>query len=97
MSATGAGCGKPSVCPFRNDIPLKFGKRPEDMENEFPAASGGIDVFRQALKPDVSAVQLGDPLNEVFEGAAKAIQSPHNQGIPAPDDIDRASCQSFSL
>ena len=57
------------------------------MENEFPAAGGGVDVFRQALKSDVSAVQFSDPLNEVFEGAAKAIKSPDNQGIPSPDVI----------
>ena len=56
MSAPGAGSCQPCVCPLRNDIPLKLGKRPEDMENEFPAAGGGIDVFRQALKADVSTV-----------------------------------------
>jgi hypothetical protein len=40
------------------------------MENEFAAAGGCINVFSEALEPDVPAVQLGDPLNEVFEGAA---------------------------
>jgi hypothetical protein len=54
-------------------IPLKLGKCPEDMENEFSAAGCGIDVFRQALKADVSAVQIGDPLDEVFEGSAEAV------------------------
>ena len=59
------------------------------MENEFSATSCGIDVFRQALKSDVSTVQLGDPLNEVFEGAAKAIQPPDDERIPAPDVAER--------
>jgi hypothetical protein len=58
------------------------------MENEFPAAGGSIDVFRQALKADVSAVKIGDPLNEVFEGSAKAIQAPDNQGVPVSDIVE---------
>jgi hypothetical protein len=52
------------------------------MENEFPAACCGVDVFSQAFKADVSTMQIGDPLDEVFERAAKAIQSPHNKGKP---------------
>ncbi len=62
--------GNSAITPFRNDIPLKFGKCPEDMENEFPAACCGVDVFSKALKSDVSTVQIGDPLDEVFYGAA---------------------------
>jgi hypothetical protein len=55
------------------------------MENEFPAAGGGVDVFSQALKPDVSAVQIGNSLNKVFEGASKSVKPPDNEGIPCPD------------
>ena len=54
------------------------------MENEFPAACCGVDIFREAFKPDVPAVQLGNALNEVFEGAAKAVKPPDDQGIPFP-------------
>ena len=37
------------------------------MKNEFPAAGGSVDVFCEALKANVSTVQIGDPLDEVFE------------------------------
>jgi hypothetical protein len=60
-------------CPFLNDVPLKLGKCPKDMENEFPAACCRVDIFSEALEADVSAVQIGDSFNEVFEGSAKAI------------------------
>jgi hypothetical protein len=39
------------------------------MEYEFSAAGGGVDIFSEAFKADVSTVQIGDPLDEVFEGA----------------------------
>jgi hypothetical protein len=57
------------------------------MENEFPAACCGIDVFRQALKANVSVVQIGDPLNQVFEGSTKPVKPPDDKGIPIPDEI----------
>ena len=56
------------------------------MENEFPAACCGINVFSEALKADGSTVQIGDPLDEVFEGSAKAIQPPDDQGILSQGD-----------
>ena len=43
------------------------------MEDEFPTAGGGVDVFSQAFKPNVSAVKLCNSFNEVFEGSAKSI------------------------
>ena len=43
------------------------------MENEFPAAGGSVNVFRQALKANISAVEIGDSFDEVFEGSAKPI------------------------
>jgi hypothetical protein len=55
------------------------------MENEFPAAYCGIDVFRQALKANGSAVQIGDPLNQVFEGSTKPVKPPNDEGIPVSD------------
>ena len=54
------------------------------MENEFPTARRGINLFSQTLKANLPAVKLGDPLNEVFEGAAKAVKPPDDQGIPFP-------------
>ncbi len=85
FAAPGAGSGEACICPLLDDVPLKLSKSPKDMENEFPAAGGGIDLLGQALKANVSAMQLGDPLNEVFERAAKPVQTPDDKRIPFPD------------
>jgi hypothetical protein len=58
------------------------------MENEFPAAGGGIDVFSEAFKADVSTVQISDSFDEVFEGATKAVEAPDDQGIPCLDVVE---------
>jgi hypothetical protein len=51
-----AGSGESRVCPFLDHIALKLGQGAEDVENEFPAAGCGIDIFRKAFKPGVLAV-----------------------------------------
>jgi hypothetical protein len=84
LSATGAGCGESSVCAFLDNIPLKLGKCLEDMENEFPAAGGGVDVLCQALKADVSTVQIGEPLDEIFEGSATSRSSRQTTRVSPP-------------
>ena len=61
------------------------------MENEFPAACCGINLLGQTLKADIPAMKLGNPLNEVFEGAAKPVKPPDNEGIPVPDVVERFS------
>jgi hypothetical protein len=66
------------------------------MKNEFPTAGCGVDIFRQTLKADVSAVQISDPFNEVFEGSAKSVKPPDNKGISRPDVVKRLG-QAFSL
>jgi hypothetical protein len=64
------------------------------MENEFPTACCGVNVFSQTLKPDVPAVQISDPLNEVFEGSAKSVKPPDDEGIPVSNEV-KASASPF--
>jgi hypothetical protein len=40
------------------------------MKDQFPPTGGGINIFRNTLKPYVPVVEAGDGFNEVFEGAA---------------------------
>ena len=47
-----------SIRPLPDNIPFKFRKRPENMEDQFPTAGGRIDAFRQTLKPNVSGVKV---------------------------------------
>src|SRR5688500_10139439 len=85
FAAPGSGSSEACICPLLDDVPLKLSKSPKDMENEFPAAGGGIDLLGQALKADLMTMQLGDPLDEVFERAAKPVKPPDDKRIPLPD------------
>jgi hypothetical protein len=40
------------------------------MKHEFPPTGGGVNIFRNALKPYFPVVEAGNGFNEVFEGAA---------------------------
>ena len=66
------------------------------MEDEFPAAGGGINLFGETLKADIPAVQFSNALNEIFEGAAKPIKPPDNERIPIPDVVECLG-QAFAL
>jgi hypothetical protein len=66
------------------------------VEDELPPGGGGVDLLRDALKANLPVVQLCDALNEVFEGAAEAIQFPDNQGVARPNVRNRF-CQAFAL
>jgi hypothetical protein len=85
LSATGAGRTEPRVCTFHDYIPLELGQGAEDMEDEFPAACGGINLLGEAFKATIPAIQFGNAFNEVFEGAAKAVKPPDNEGILISD------------
>ena len=52
------------------------------MEHQLAGCGCGIDVLRNALKGNVLLLQGGDCLNEMLEGAAEAIQPPHDERIP---------------
>jgi hypothetical protein len=88
LPAPGAGSGESRIRSLFDDVPLKLGKRPEDMENEFPAARCGVNLLGQALKADLPAIKLGYPLDEIFERAAKPVKPPDDEGIPRPDVVE---------
>src|SRR4051812_43145023 len=49
-----------------------------------------------ALRADLPVIQLSDAFNEVFEGAAEAIQLPDNEGV-TNSDIGERFCEAFPL
>jgi len=66
------------------------------VENEFPAAGGGIDLLGETLKANLPVVKLGNAFNEIFEGTAKPIKPPDNEGVPVPDVVECLG-QAFAL
>src|SRR3954453_11520400 len=82
---SGPGCLQPCVRPLFNDVSLELRQRPENMKDQFSARGGRINLLGEALKADLAVIQLSDAFNEVFEGAAEAIQLPDNEGVTNSD------------
>jgi len=70
--------------PLPDDVPLELRQGAEDVEDQLPPARGGVDLLGEALKPHAPGVQGRDGLDEVFEGAAKPVEAPDDEGIPGP-------------
>lgn len=50
-----------------DDIPLEFGERPEDVEDQFPSGCGGVDCLGDRFEAYSLVVEAGDRLDEVLE------------------------------
>lgn len=46
--------------PFLDEITFELGQGPKDMEDEFPAGGGRIDLLGEAFEADSPPLQLGD-------------------------------------
>src|SRR5205085_12639060 len=51
------------------------------MKDELSAARRCINAFLDATKPDTPLLEVSNGLDEMLEGATKAIQSPDNQHV----------------
>ena len=51
------------------------------MEDELAARGGGVDRLLQAAEPDASVGQAGDGVDQMPQGAAEAVELPHDQGV----------------
>jgi len=60
----------------------------EDVEDELPAGAGGVDVFLQALESDAVFVKHVDRSYQLFQGPAEPVESPDNQGVAVPHEIE---------
>ena len=81
--------GRSETClgSFPDDVPLKLGKRSEDVENELSSGCCGVDCLGDRLEAGLAVVEAGDRLNEVLEGAAKSVKAPDDQGVACPDIV----------
>src|SRR6266496_4618469 len=71
-SSPSSGSGSQEAClgSFPDQIPLKFSQRPKDMEDQFSAAGGGINIFGDAFEANVTVMKSTDRFNKVFKGSA---------------------------
>src|SRR5215213_5618037 len=84
MAAAGPGGGQPRGRAFPNQVAFELGQGCEHMEDELAARSGGVDRLLEAPEPNPTLGHAGDGVDEMPEGAAEAVQLPHDQGVTGP-------------
>jgi hypothetical protein len=80
-AATGPGGGQASSGAFADQVALELGQGGKDVEDELATGSGGVDRLLEAAEPDATAGQAGEGIDQVPQGAAKAIEFPDDQGV----------------
>ena len=96
LASSGSGRGKTGPCALADEIALELRKGTEDVEDELAAAGRGVDLLGGALEADALAVELRDGLDQVLQGAAKAIQAPHDKGVSFPE-VREGLCQAWAF
>jgi hypothetical protein len=79
--APSSGCCEASLCTLPDQVSLKLSQRAEEVEDKLPAAGGGVDLLLEAAEVDTALLQDGYRVDEVAKGAAKSVQSPHNERV----------------
>ena len=74
-------CGQTGVGPLTNKITLKFSEGSHQMEDEFAAWCGGINVLGQADKIGSPPFEEVERLDEIFERATQAVELPDHDRI----------------
>ena len=67
--------------PLPDEIPLELGQGSEDVEDELPAAGGGVQLLLQRLDVHTPALKVPDGVDEVSEGTAEPVQPPDDKGV----------------
>jgi hypothetical protein len=79
--AASPGRGQPSRRAFADEITFELSQGREHMEDEFAAGGGGVDRLLQTAEPDAALAQPGDRVDQMREGAAEAVELPHDEGV----------------
>src|SRR3954470_5814421 len=63
------------------EVPLELSQRPEDVKDELAATGRGVDVLLKGAKAHTPLLQLPDGLDEMRQGAAEPVESPHHERV----------------
>jgi hypothetical protein len=99
FSSPGPGGDEACSGALLDNVALKFGEGPEDVEDELSAGGGGVDCLGDRFEADPLGVECSDRLDEVFEGAAKPVQAPDDESVALPEvahGLVKASALSLS-
>src|SRR4051794_25078067 len=86
---SGSSCDQSGLRALPDHVPLEIGQGREDMEDELPAAGGGVDLLGQALEADPPILEPCHRLNQVRERSAKPVELPDDEGVTAARETYR--------
>jgi hypothetical protein len=75
--------------PLSDEVALEFRQGGEEVEGELPARRGGVNRFLEAFELDALRFQGVHPADQVFEGAAQAVEPPHHKRVAPAQDFQR--------
>jgi hypothetical protein len=85
VSASCSSCDEPSLGPLADHLPLELCQSPEDVEDQFSTAGGGVDLLGQALETDAPLLQPSDRLYKVWERSPETIELPDHERVTRAD------------
>jgi hypothetical protein len=70
---SGTGSNKAGLGSFPNEVSLKLRQCAEDMKDQLSPAGGGINVLRQALKPNAPFLKVCQGGNQMRKEAPRPV------------------------
>jgi hypothetical protein len=76
VAAAGASRLQPRHGPLADDLPLEFGQRPENVQNQPAPGRGRIQALLQAPEAHAPALELPDEVYQLPQGPAQPVEPP---------------------
>jgi hypothetical protein len=84
VASPGPGGSQPGGGPLTDQVAFELGQGRKDVKDELAAGSGGVDRLLETAEPDPTLGELSDGVDQVPQGAAKAVELPDDQGVAGP-------------
>lgn len=84
-----AGGGEAGVSTFSEKLSLETGQCAEDVEDEFSAGGGGVDLFGDRRERHSPGFEVCDELDEMGKVAAESIESPDGEDVTGQEDVEQ--------
>jgi hypothetical protein len=83
---------------FTKQIALELGDRPHDVEQQFSARRGGVDVLGQTLESDARGLQPFHDLDQVRQAAGHQVEFVDHQNVTLTHVLDGAlQCRAVAV
>lgn len=79
--SSGLGRLQAGDSPLDGELALELRQAGDEVDHESAGGGGGVDRLVQALQVDAALDESVDSGHEVGQGASKAVEAPHDEGV----------------